>query len=380
MIAFLISELNIRGGTHKQFLRVIQYAQKMNQEFIIVTHSVDFEKTYPEFKEYSPFIYLLKDISGKKALNLAIALLCNIFLIRKILKKVDVVNIHDSGLFYYHPALVGKKTIWQINDIPGCFGVGFSKHSNVSWRGKLLKSYILLFMPVIDLITVNVTKNKLLVRQCLHRNAEVLYCGIDKLGVEIDICKTYERFDNKTIHLLTSGVLRPYRNYEMLLSVVSMLKEQGYDAYLNIIGSTSLDVEYYKKISNLIDYHKLNNNVKLCGQVNEDTFIQIHQDTDLFVFMNVDQSWGLCVFEAMSCGIPVLVSKSVGATEILHENEDAIFCDPQNAHEITAKIISCITDREKFRYLSEKSIGFSDKYSWDKSYSQNLFELINKML
>lgn len=379
MIAFLISELDIRGGTHKQFLRVVQYAQKEKRDFIIITHEVDYEKTYPEFKDFSRSIYLLKRLKGKKKMSLLYTLLFNFFLIRKLLKKVDVVNIHDSGFYYYYPALIGKKNIWQINDIPGCFNVGFSKQTKVSWKGKLLKSYILWWMPVIDVITVNVTKNKLLVRQYMHREANVLYCGIDKLGIKIDIAKSLERFEHKSIHILTSGILRPYRNYEVLLSVVSLMKEQGYKVSLSIIGSIDLDTKYYHKILNLIAVGNLHENVVLCGQVDENTFQELHKNADVFVFMNVDQSWGLCIFEAMSCGIPVWVSKSVGATEILHDRVDAIFCDPKDAHEIASSIISCVGDKELYRSLSRNAIGFVSEYSWDKSYSQNLFNLIDRL-
>lgn len=35
MIAFLISELNICGGTHKQFLKLLEYTEKEVRIFIL---------------------------------------------------------------------------------------------------------------------------------------------------------------------------------------------------------------------------------------------------------------------------------------------------------------------------------------------------------
>ena len=46
MIAFLIGDLAMRGGTHKQFLKLLQYAVKEQVDFFVITLHLDFDKTY----------------------------------------------------------------------------------------------------------------------------------------------------------------------------------------------------------------------------------------------------------------------------------------------------------------------------------------------
>ena len=61
MIAFLIMNLDVRGGTHKQFLKLIEYTAAQGEPFFIVTRSLDYDKTYPEFRKYSHLIRVLED-------------------------------------------------------------------------------------------------------------------------------------------------------------------------------------------------------------------------------------------------------------------------------------------------------------------------------
>lgn len=90
----------------------------------------------------------------------------------------------------------------------------------------------------------------------------------------------------------------------------------------------------------------------------------------------MDQSWGLAVFEAMSCGLPVIVSKSVGATEILSNNENALFVDPMNVDEIIATIIGLMTNEEQYLQIVDVSRNFHNCYTWDKSYSSRMLNLM----
>mgnify|MGYP000632882886 CR=1 FL=1 len=53
-VAIVINELNIRGGTHKQVLRLCEYLEEQKIEMLLLTKYYDPEKTYPEFEKYHP--------------------------------------------------------------------------------------------------------------------------------------------------------------------------------------------------------------------------------------------------------------------------------------------------------------------------------------
>lgn len=378
MIAFLINELDIRGGTHKQFLKLLEYTDSRNVDFYVVTKKLDFDKTYPGFRRFADRIKVLPLKTSSSFWGKLLKVFATPIAVRKIIAQADVVNIHDCGFEYYLPAFMGKKTFWQINDLPSFYGVGVAKGMSLSLKDRLLKMYISMFSSVITDFSVNVSKNRERILQIFHKDAHVFYCGIEPVGIVRNLLPTLTNFKNKSINILTSGVFFPYRNYETQIAVVKALQKKGIDVHLNIIGSTEMDKQYARGIQTLIDKEGLNKNITICGQVDEGKFRLLHEAADIFIFINIDQSWGLAVFEAMSCGIPVIVSNNVGATEILSDGKNAIFVNPKDYENISDIIISLMTDEEKYIQLANESKKFHESYSWNDAYCSKMLDLIVK--
>lgn len=377
MIAFLINELDIRGGTHKQFLKLIEYVDRHTDDYIIITKKVDFEKTYPGFKNFENKIRIFNvSYSGGRI----ISLLKNMINLRDLIKDVSVINIHGNGFEQLFPALKNKKVIWQVNDLPSIFGTGVSKNIKPSLHHIFLRIYIRISAYVVNYFTVNVSKNKERIKKCFGRNALVFYCGIESVNIVKNINESILRFTNKQINILTSGVFFPYRNYETQIKVVNELRKYGIDAKLKIIGSTQLNPNYANNIQFLINKYNLNKSIEICGQVDESTFNQLHADADIFIFINIDQSWGLAVFEAMSCGLPVIVSNSVGATEILHDNQDSIFVNPTDTSDIVNKILTLISNPYYYKNISSNAKQLCEQFTWDKTYCTPMFTLLSRYI
>jgi glycosyltransferase involved in cell wall biosynthesis len=291
-------------------------------------------------------------------------------------KNIDIINIHDTGFEHFLRAFKKKKVYWQINDLPQVF-VPRNKHSKFALLKRLIFKYnILIGIHFVTDFAVNVSKNREYIKKYFKRDAHVFYCGIDPIQVTKDINATLERFAGKKINLLTSGVFFQYRNYETQIEVVKKLLENGYDVHLNIIGSLAYSPDYVVKIKSMIENSGLNDRVIICGQVDESEFIVLHENADLFLFINIDQSWGLAVFEAMSCGLPVIVSESVGATEILKDKCNSIFVNPLDDNGITSAIIDITNNKEYFLNISENSKKITSEYTWESVYSSKMLNLM----
>lgn len=379
-IAFLIYDINVCGGTHKQLLKLIEYTERQGTDFIIITKKLDFDKTYAGFSKYANRIkvynyYDFPDIFRHRIIRRLIPAY-NRWKLHKMLKGYGIVNIHDNGFEDEYPFLKGKKVYWQINDLPGVFHVGVAASAQDSGWAQYMRNYILKYTREFKEITVNVSKNAERVKECLGRDSHVFYCGVEAVGIKRNIDESIRRFKKRQVNLLSSGVFFPYRNYETQIKVVKMLVEKGYDVKLNIIGDTSRGGEYPQKIQTLIDLNNLHDRITIEGQVDNERFAFLHQKADMFLFINIDQSWGLAVFEAMSCGLPVLVSKSVGATEILNDKENSIFVDPKDDYMISDEIERLINDEEYYRYISNKASKFHKNWTWDKAYCSRMYALM----
>ena len=380
-VAIYINELNIRGGTHKQVLRLCQYLENHKIEFKLLTKYYDPKKTYPEFEKCHP-ISLYKT---EEEFNTKRTIIKKIVDMLKFIKMVpcdyDIVNIHDCHLpwltcFFAFSKRI--KTVWQINDLPHCFGVGVGKTYDGKRNNENMCRFYRWIAKHVDAITVNVTKNKERVEVCMGKSADVFYCGVD---VNHALQKhSYRREMKQHVKLLSTGVFFTYRNYETLVYVVEYLKNSGYDVQLDIVGSTDRDKKYVDKINNLIEEKSLKEHVKIWGQVDEKIYNLLYNQADIFAFINIDQSWGLAVFEAMSAGMPTIVSNSVGAIELLHDDDDAIIVDPQNIGEIANKIINLINNKEYYNRVSNSAYQVVKHYSWNELYSSKMVNLFDKLL
>lgn len=384
-VAVLVNEMNIRGGTHKQVVRLCQSLRDEGIPFQWLTKYYDPDKTYPECREFS-IQYLQRDPLvprrfGNRILNglrnRYLHLIMQYRLFRLIDKDTDIVNLHDNGmeLIMLFAKLAGKRVVWQINDLPGCFLEGPANKDKDSLRKAWSRLKIRLLSRCADALTVNVTKNAQRIQKHFQRPAAVFYCGVD---IREDLHMHTVMQDPNQIHLVSTGVFFPYRNYETLVRLVKYLRDTGHPCTLDIVGSTELDHGYTAKIQNMVKQFKLSDCIKIWGQVDEDTYQQIYRQADIFLFLNLNQSWGLAVFEAMSQGLPVLVSNSVGAIELLHHDEDALIVDPLNVREIAGQVMR-LTDAAVYQRISRRAAQVVRDYTWEKLYNSKMKELFKKL-
>jgi len=373
-IVYLINELSIRGGTHKQLLRLCQYSEKQGADFLILTKSYLTDLGYSEFKAFNNKIKVIAPINTSKLSNIK----CQLD-IAKFLKnsKTDIINIHDNGFQYviiFLKLLRSKaKIFWQINDLPICFRVGNLKDTQRKWTYSYSRFIIRFSAKLVDRITVNVSKNKARVQNNLKRDAAVLYCGIDKHLIDLKPIKKEIKFPK--IKLLSIGVLFPYRNYETLIEVAKNLIMKNYQVELNIVGSTSLNPGYAQKIEALINDNNLIDNIRILGNIKEDELHNLFTTSDVFLFLNIDQSWGLAVFEAMAYSLPVIVSNSVGAIELLENRRTALINDPLDVNKIAESIEELTIDTNHLNYITTQAKLAISNMSWDEMYSSKLLEL-----
>lgn len=374
-IAVVVNELNVRGGTHKQVLRLCQYLKKNNIDFILCTKIYDKNRTYREFQEFNIIALYYNSTEWEKSHHKE----DNKRLYQCIPDDIDIINVHDNQLngFMFRAILNHKKIVWQINDLPPVFQVGVDHSYKKTIKDIIGKKIIKYIAKRAKKITVNVTKNKERVEQAMGVDAEVFYCGVDVNDRLIQ----HSYSDLKSVfNLLSMGVFIPYRNYEMLIETVQLLKKSGYKLRLNIIGNTEFDPQYVEKIRNMIQKTKLESYIKIWGQVDDEVYTTLFNEANAFAFVNIEQSWGLAVFEAMSAGLPTIVSNSVGAIELLHNNQDAIIVNPKNSREICDAIIRLISDEQYYNSISRNAANAVKSFTWDDLYSSKMLAVFNEIM
>ena len=75
---------------------------------------------------------------------------------------------------------------------------------------------------------------------------------------------------------------------------------------------------------------------------------------DAALFPNERQAWGLAQLEAMVRGIPVVVSRGAGVSEVLRDGEHALLVDPRRPDQIAGAILRLAADAPLRRTLAER--------------------------
>ena len=92
---------------------------------------------------------------------------------------------------------------------------------------------------------------------------------------------------------------------------------------LEIVGGG----EEVTNLSNLINELGVENQVRLLGRKSREEVRAIIQRSDCFVLSSLHETFGVVLIEAMSCGLPVLSTKSGGPESIITSDELGVLCE-----------------------------------------------------
>lgn len=372
-VAIYVSELNVRGGTHKQVLKLADYLVRQNHVVHIFTPIFCLQRTYPEFSKHA--IISIRDEKLMGPRKILSALFDQFFLFKKS-AGYDVVNVHDnkSSLFLlFHYLFSNAKLVWQINDINPSFKVGNSKNYKTKFSA-IRRILAKLAARKTNLITVNVSKNADRVRQYFGVNAKVVYCGVELLEPR-DIFPDV----SKTLRVVSTGILYRYRNYEALIKAAEVFNNRfGKDIAIDIIGDGRYDSEYAEELKRMAT--RLGVKVAFHGAVDQMTLESIYNKGSLFAFVNIDQSWGLAVFEAASKGLPVILSESVGAVELLGSSPGVSIVDPLSPDDIAQAMWKVTNSNDIYREQCIQARQSVQDMSWDTMYSSVIEQEFQKLI
>jgi glycosyltransferase involved in cell wall biosynthesis len=93
--------------------------------------------------------------------------------------------------------------------------------------------------------------------------------------------------------------------------------------------------------------------------------LDFYAAADLYVSPSHEDSFGLPVLEAMSCGLPVITSAFAGVSDLIHNGEDGfVLRDPQ---ELVKLLRELYRDGAKRQRVGEAAAKLSREWTWDRN-------------
>ncbi len=145
--------------------------------------------------------------------------------------------------------------------------------------------------------------------------------------------------DGKVVTLFL-GTLEPRKNLFLLLDVWREVARARPDATLVVAGSGRLRGALQRQAGDLVD----DGRVLFTGHVPEDEKVAYYNLADLLLFPSALEGFGFAVAEAMSCGLPVVVSDRGSLPELVVDGEGGFLCDPADGPDLVRKTLLLLAD------------------------------------
>lgn len=145
--------------------------------------------------------------------------------------------------------------------------------------------------------------------------------------------------------LLSVGELNKNKNHETVIRAIA-----GLNVYYVIAGKGPLE----PRLKALIDELNLTDRVKLLG-FRRDIY-ELCKAADIFVFPSFREGLSISIMEAMASGLPCVVSRIRGNTDLIEEGQGGFLCAPKDSAAFAAAISRLASDADLREKMSRHNL------------------------
>jgi UDP-glucose:(heptosyl)LPS alpha-1,3-glucosyltransferase len=120
-----------------------------------------------------------------------------------------------------------------------------------------------------------------------------------------------------------------------------------------------------RKYSKLAGEAGIADNVLFTGVLPKEKLTEIYLAGDLYLMLSRFDTFGMVVLEAMAAGLPVMISSSVGARDLVREEENGfVVPDPSNSEYIASRL-RVLFDENRRRQMARAAFSTAQQNTWD---------------
>lgn len=174
----------------------------------------------------------------------------------------------------------------------------------------------------------------------------------------IDV-KRFSLSENKNIEKIffcvgTIGALSPIKGHDVFLRAAAKVLQQNANVEFEIVGEDeSAQKKTEAEIKQTISEMNLQNPVRLRGWL--DDVRPFLQSLDVFVSASRFDAFGLVIAEAMACGVPVIVSETEAAREIIGNDDCGILFPIDDSNALATAILELLENPRKREHLQSSA-------------------------
>lgn len=206
-------------------------------------------------------------------------------------------------------------------------------------------------------------KNQIIRKSKYNVPIKVLGLGIDKNFYNY----TINIKEKGTFNIVTIAQLYGLKNLENQIKAIKLVSEK-YKVLYTIIG----DGEDRDSLNTLCKKLQLEKIVKFIPFIENSKLPMILSKQDLFLLASYKESWGKVYIEAMSVGLPVILTKNTGVYQYFIDSEALVSVVPNDINDIAKTVVSLIENIHLRKSMSIKAKEVAMGFEWSNIANQYL--------
>ncbi len=190
---------------------------------------------------------------------------------------------------------------------------------------------------------------------------------------EKKIIKKSFGIENKSV--IYMGRLSYEKNIDKVIKAFAIMLEKNPELKLMIVG----DGPEKQKLENLVKELKIKNKVIFTGFLYKDELNKTLQANEVFLSACKSENMPLSVAQAMASGLPLIMVKENGLSEMIEENINGFFCKTDNPEDMAEKTLKLLSNARLLKKLGAGSRKMAMEYSNEK-ITELLIEAYKKII
>lgn len=167
----------------------------------------------------------------------------------------------------------------------------------------------------------------------------------------------------KPLQVLFAGVLHQRKGIGYLLDAVSKL---GPDVELTLIGQ--------RLAANAV-VDSACSRARWFQSIPHSQVLEIMLHSDVLVLPSLSEGFGLVVTEALACGLPVIVTPNVGASDIICDGREGFIVPIRSAESLATCLDALNRNRDLLAQMSRNAQKTAAQHPWE-SYRENIADTV----
>jgi len=166
--------------------------------------------------------------------------------------------------------------------------------------------------------------------------------------------------DDATFRIICVSRLTARKGLDTLLRAIAELKD--IDVLLQIVGTGDSERELKALTKSLA----LESRVSFAGYVAQEDLGSYYRRADAFVLPSLSESCAMALLEAMSCGLPVVVSSAGGNPEIVDHEVNGLLFEPDSSTQLVHALRKLAVAPELRQHMSQNNANkMREDFTWE---------------